>query len=151
MTNPIDSPARASIGTPSTTTQSFGLALGEIRTMKPEELTWLGVAIEKQSISPSSTQWSKGLWWWNAPPLHQVTLHLNLDFSTVQPQSWTYGTDWASRSRTGTHWMIDNQCTTASEGAYSGLISRARLSRMGQHDIFIPGRYAYSIQNSNDL
>jgi hypothetical protein len=37
MTNPIDSPARPPIRTPSTTTRPSGLALSEIRTMKPEE------------------------------------------------------------------------------------------------------------------
>jgi hypothetical protein len=36
-TNSIDDPAQSPIGTPSTTTQSSGLALSEIRTMKPEE------------------------------------------------------------------------------------------------------------------
>jgi hypothetical protein len=37
MTDPIDGPTRPPIGTSSTTTRSFGLALTEIRTMKPEE------------------------------------------------------------------------------------------------------------------
>jgi hypothetical protein len=37
-TNPIDSLALLSIGTPSTTTQSSRLALDEIQTTKPEEL-----------------------------------------------------------------------------------------------------------------
>jgi hypothetical protein len=37
MTNPIDGPTRPPIGTPSTTNQSSELALGKIRTMKPDE------------------------------------------------------------------------------------------------------------------
>jgi hypothetical protein len=37
MINPIDGPARSSIGTSSTTTQSFRLAFSEIRTTKSEE------------------------------------------------------------------------------------------------------------------
>jgi hypothetical protein len=55
-TNLIDSPARPPIATPSTTTQSCGLALGEIRTMKPKESTWSSVAIGKRSISLASRQ-----------------------------------------------------------------------------------------------
>jgi hypothetical protein len=37
MTNSINGRARPSVGTPSMTTQSFGLTLDEIRTTKPEE------------------------------------------------------------------------------------------------------------------
>jgi hypothetical protein len=37
MTDPIDGPTWPTIGTSSTTIQSFGLALTEIRTIKPEE------------------------------------------------------------------------------------------------------------------
>jgi hypothetical protein len=37
VTNPINNSARLSIRTASTTTRSSGLALGEIRTTKPEE------------------------------------------------------------------------------------------------------------------
>jgi hypothetical protein len=37
MTNSIDNLTRLPIETPSMTTRSFGLALGEIRTTKPEE------------------------------------------------------------------------------------------------------------------
>jgi hypothetical protein len=37
--NLIDSPTRPPIGTPLMTTRSFGLALSEIRTTKPEEST----------------------------------------------------------------------------------------------------------------
>jgi hypothetical protein len=37
MTDPIDGPTRPPIETSSTTTQSFGLALTKIQTMKPEE------------------------------------------------------------------------------------------------------------------
>jgi hypothetical protein len=55
-TNSMDSPARPSIETPTMTTRSSGLALSEIRTTKPEELAWLGIAIEKRSIPLASTQ-----------------------------------------------------------------------------------------------
>jgi hypothetical protein len=48
------------MGTPSMTTRSFGLALGEIRTTKPEESTWSDVAIGKRSVSPACTQRSTG-------------------------------------------------------------------------------------------
>jgi hypothetical protein len=54
-TNLIDSLTWLPIGIPLTTIWSPGLALGEIRTLKPEESTWLGVAIGEQSIPPSST------------------------------------------------------------------------------------------------
>jgi hypothetical protein len=53
-TNPINSPARPPIGTPSTTTRSSGLVLSEIQTTKPEESTWSGIAIKKRSIPPAS-------------------------------------------------------------------------------------------------
>jgi hypothetical protein len=43
--NPIDVPTRSPIWTSLTTTRSSGLAFSEIRTKKPEESTWLGVAI----------------------------------------------------------------------------------------------------------
>jgi hypothetical protein len=41
-TDPIDSLTRPPIGIPLMTTRSSGLALSEIRTMKPEELAWGG-------------------------------------------------------------------------------------------------------------
>jgi hypothetical protein len=57
MTDPIDSPTRPPIGIPLTTTRSSGLALSEIRTMKPKELAWGGgVAIRKRSIPLGNTQ-----------------------------------------------------------------------------------------------
>jgi hypothetical protein len=37
------------------TSRSSGLALSEIRTMKPEEQIWLSIAIEKRSIPIAST------------------------------------------------------------------------------------------------
>jgi hypothetical protein len=142
---PIDSPARLPIGTPSMSTRSSALALCEIWTTKPKESAWLGVAIGKRSIPPASTQRSIGLWWQNVDPLHQVALHLSLDFSTVRPQGWICGTNRDSRSRTGARWAIDKKCTTTSERTYSGSISKARPAQTGQYDIFIPSMYAYSI------
>jgi hypothetical protein len=97
MTDLIDGPTWPPIGTPSTTTQSSGLALGEIQTTNPKESARLGVAIRKWSIPPASTQWSTGPQWQNAAPLHQVALHFNLDFSMIRLQGQTCGTDrgWA--------------------------------------------------------
>jgi hypothetical protein len=99
--NLIESPTRPLIVTPLTTTQSFGLALGEIRTTKHEESTWSGVAIRKRSIPPTSTQRSTSLQRQNAAPLHQVALHLNPNFSTVRQQGRTCRTDLGSHYRTG--------------------------------------------------
>jgi hypothetical protein len=155
------------------TTQSSGLARNEIRTMKPEESAWSSVAIKKRLIPPTRiwttkpkesawssvaiekwlippirTQWSTGLRWQHSAPLHQVALHLSPDFSTIRPQGRAYGTNRDSRFRTGVRWVINKQCTTASKRIYSRPISRAWLARTGQYDIFIPSRYAYSIQNS---
>jgi hypothetical protein len=48
MTDPIDGLTRPPIGIPSTTTRSSRLALGEIRTMKPEESAMSGVTIRKR-------------------------------------------------------------------------------------------------------
>jgi hypothetical protein len=59
---PINSMARPPMGTPSTATRSSGLARGEIRTTKPKEATWSGVAIGKRSIPSVSTQRSTCLW-----------------------------------------------------------------------------------------
>jgi hypothetical protein len=56
MTDLIDGSTRPPIGTSSMTTRSSGLALTEIRTMKPEES-----AIEKRSIPPASIQHSTDL------------------------------------------------------------------------------------------
>jgi hypothetical protein len=148
-TNPIDSLTRLLIGTPSMTTRSSELALSEIWITKPEESAWSGVAIGKQSIPPTNTQWSIGLRWQNVTHLHQVALHLSPDFSTVRSQGQTYGTNQGSHSRTGAHWAIDKQCTTTSERTYPVPISRTWLARSGQRDIFVLSRYAYSIQNSN--
>jgi hypothetical protein len=145
ITNPIDGPTWPPIRTPSTTTQSSGLALSEIRTTKPKESTWLGVAIGKRSIPPASTQWSTGPRRQNAASLHQVALHLSPNFSTVRPQGQTYGIDWGSHSRIDAHWAIDKQCTTTSEATYLSPISRARLAWTWQHDILIPSWYAYLI------
>jgi hypothetical protein len=66
MIDPIDSPVR-----PVIKNRSPRLILGEIQTTKPEESTWSGVAIEKRSIPPASTQQSTGLRHQNAAPLHQ--------------------------------------------------------------------------------
>jgi hypothetical protein len=92
-TNPIDGTTRPPIRTPSTTTRSSGLALGEIRTMKHKESVWSDVAIRKQSILPASTQRSIGLRRQNVAPHHQVALHLNPDFSTVRPHGQTCETN----------------------------------------------------------
>jgi hypothetical protein len=62
-TNSIDGPARPPIGIPSTTTQSSGLALSEIRTMNPKESVWSGIAIGQRLIPPASTQRSTVLRW----------------------------------------------------------------------------------------
>jgi hypothetical protein len=56
MTDLIDGPTRPTIMTALATTQSFGLALSEIRTMKLKESAWSGVAIEKRSIPQGRTQ-----------------------------------------------------------------------------------------------
>jgi hypothetical protein len=102
-TNSINGPTRPPIGTPSTTTRSFGLALSEMRITKPKESAWSSVGIRNQSIPPARAQWTMGPRRQNAASLNQVTLHLSLDFSTVRPQGWTCETDWDSRSRTGAH------------------------------------------------
>jgi hypothetical protein len=98
--------------------------------MKPKESTWLGIAIEKQSTPPASTQRSTNLRRQNAAPLHQVTLHLSSDFSTVRPQGRTFGINRVSLSRIGARLAIDKQCTTTLEGTYLNPIRRARLARM---------------------
>jgi hypothetical protein len=52
----------------------------------------------------------------------------------------TCGTNRDSRSRTGVRWVINKQCATTSEETYSSPISRTRLARTRQHDIFIHTR-----------
>jgi hypothetical protein len=151
MTDLIDGLTRPPIGTPSTTTWSYRLALSEMWTTKPKESAWSSVAIRNRSIPPARAERTMGPRWQNTASLNQVTLHLSLDFSTVWPQGRTYEIDQDSRSRTGAHWVIDKKCTTTSERIYSSPISGARLPRTGQHDIFIPNRYEYSIQNSSIL
>jgi hypothetical protein len=148
-TNPIGSPARPQIGTLLMTTRSSGLALSEIWTTMSEESAWSGIAIRKRSIPPASTQRSTSLWQKNTAPLDQVALHLDPDFSTVRPQGRAYGANQDSCSRTGARWAIGKQHTATLKRTYSGPISRARQAWTGQHDIFVPSRYAYSIQNSN--
>jgi hypothetical protein len=144
-TNLIDCPAWPPIRTPSPTTWSFELALGEIRTTKPEESAWSDVAIGKRSTPSTSTQRSTGLRWQNVAPLHQVALHLSLDFNTVWPQGRTYRTDRGSRSRTSVRWAVKKQRTATSERTYSDPTSKTRLAWTRQQDIFIPSRYTYSI------
>jgi hypothetical protein len=125
-TNLIDNPARPQIGTPLSTTWSSS---------------------NHEFINTSSKYLTIDiLAMFNVAPLHQVALHLNPNFSTVWLQGRTYGTDWGSHSRTDARGAIDQQCTTTSEGTYSGLISRAQLAWMEQHDIFAPGRYAFQFR-----
>jgi hypothetical protein len=85
MTDLIDGSTRPPIGTPSTTTRSSGLALSEMRTMKPKESAWSSVAIRNRSIPLARDQRTMDPQWQNAAYLNQVALHLSLDFSTVWP------------------------------------------------------------------
>jgi hypothetical protein len=153
------------------TTWYFRLALGEIWTTKHEELTWSGIAIGKQSTPLAST--------WRSTYQRRSMRLLFVERHTISTQSsvrfdhtpwssqcsvWPWRdilhapgpakgranvTDQDSWSRIGVRWAIDKQHTTTSEGTYSGPISRAWLARMGQHNIFVPDRYVYSIQNTN--
>jgi hypothetical protein len=52
-TNPIDSPARSPIGTPSMTIGSFRLALSEIRTTKPDESSMIERS-NREAVNSSS-------------------------------------------------------------------------------------------------
>jgi hypothetical protein len=81
----IDGPTRPPIGITSSTTRSSVLALSEIRTTMHEESAWSSVAIGKRSIPLAGTQRSTGPRQQYATSLHQVALHLSLDFSTVRP------------------------------------------------------------------
>jgi hypothetical protein len=84
MTDLIDGPTRPLIGTPSMTTRSSGLALSEMRTMKPKESTWSSVAIRNRSIPLARAKRTTGPRWQNAASLNRVALHLSLDFNTVR-------------------------------------------------------------------
>jgi hypothetical protein len=84
MTDSIDGLTRPSIGTPSTTTRSSGLALSEMRTTEPKDSAWSSIAIRNRSIPPTRAQRTTGPRQQNAASLNQVALHLSLDFSTVR-------------------------------------------------------------------
>jgi hypothetical protein len=99
-TDPIDGSTRPPIGTSSTTTQSSGLALSEMRTTKPKESAWSSVAIRNRSIPPRA-QRTTGPRRKNAAPLHQVVLHFSRDFDTIRPQGRTCGTNQGPHSRIG--------------------------------------------------
>jgi hypothetical protein len=52
--DPIDGPTQPPIRTPSRTTQSSKLALGEIQIRKPEESTWSDIATGNSPTPPTS-------------------------------------------------------------------------------------------------